>query len=163
MRGLDRAPRRARVEPHVEHVGLLAKRARLPAGRAAMMLGEEILDRPLVPKVRAAGPGELGRAPHHVRIEMRLAATLATHRRNARAPGVLAGYAAVGARANRLANAILRGLGVPTHWLVDRRERTIAMTIVIDDHEPLIGGPEDHRVVAPPAVRVRVPELARRE
>jgi hypothetical protein len=47
--------------------------------------------------------------------------------------------------------------------VLDGLERAIAMAVVVDDHEPLLGGAEDHRLPAPPAVRIGVREARSRK
>ena len=42
--------------------------------------------------------------------------------------------------------------------LVDRLERPPAQVVAVDADEPLLGRPEDHRLLAPPAVRIAVRE-----
>ena len=46
--------------------------------------------------------------------------------------------------------------------LVDRLERPAAQVVVIDGDEPLLGRPEDHRLLAPPAMRITVRRAAAR-
>ena len=42
----------------------------------------------------------------------------------------------------------------------DFRERVLAQIVVIEADEPLLGGAEDHRIVAAPAVRIAVRQFA---
>src|SRR5207245_11210560 len=46
---------------------------------------------------------------------------------------------------------------IPAHAL-DRRQRPLPETLVVDVHEPLLGRPEDQRTMAAPAVRVAMPD-----
>src|SRR5262249_32490809 len=90
VRDLDRAMRGARVEPHVEDVGLLPERPGRAAMAAREAFGPAALDRQLVPGVRAVLARDLGGRAHDVVVEVRLAARLAVDRRDPDAPGTLA-------------------------------------------------------------------------
>ena len=92
-----------------------------------------------------------------------VAARLAVDGGDADAPGALARQAPVGPQPrtdSRMRFCDARR--VPAHALLDRLERAVAVAVVVDDHEPLVGGAEDHRLVAAPAVRVGVGEASPR-
>ena len=158
MLHLDRAVRAARVEPHVEHVLLLAERTRALARRTGVARGEEVLDRTVVPRVGVRLANDRGGLAHDARIERRRAAALAVDRGDADAPTALSRQAPIGAAAHRLADAITRALGIPRHGALDLIDAALAMAGVVHDHEPLVGGAEDDRLAAAPAVRVAVIE-----
>ncbi len=158
VRDLDRAVGAAGIEPHIEDVGFLAKRPGLAALRAGEARGQEVLDRLLVPRVGASRARDLGGAAHDARLEQRCLARLAVDRGDAHAPGALARQAPVGAQAHRLADAVLGRGRLPAHRAVDQGEGAVAMAVVVDDHEPLVGGAEDDRLAAAPAVRIGMDE-----
>ena len=163
MRDLHRAMGRAGVEPHVEDVGLLAERSGAPAAGTAQVLANEFRDRALEPHVRPMRARQRGGAIDHARIEPALFAALAIERRDTDAPRALARETPVGTQAHGVADAVARRRRFPAHPLVDHLERARAMLVVIDDHEPLLGGAEDHGPMTTPAVRVGVAERRGRE
>ena len=56
-------------------------------------------------------------------------------------------------------NALFAPLRLPFHF-GDFRERVLAQIVVIEADEPLLGGAENHRIVAAPAVRIAVREFS---
>src|SRR5262249_49950989 len=96
-------------------------------------------------------------------IEPAFLARFAVQRRNADTPRALPGQTPVGPQPHRVADAVARRGWLPAHALVDGLERALAMAIVVDDHEPLLGGAKDHRLMAAPAVGISVTEGGRGE
>ena len=88
----------------------------------------------------------------------RLAAALAIEDDDRHAPDALARDAPVGAAGDHVGDALLAPGGHPLH-LLDGFERALAEIVAVHADEPLLGGAEDDRVVAAPAVRIGVREL----
>ena len=93
--GQHRLVARPGVEPDVEDVALAFERG-AAARRAGHALGDELLDRPLVPGVGAVHVEDAGRALDERRRQQRFAALDAVDRRDRHAPGALARDAPVG-------------------------------------------------------------------
>src|SRR5690349_5765340 len=85
-------------------------------------------------------------------------ALVAIKDRDRHAPGALARDAPVGPALKHAADALAPPRRDPLH-LVDGFERAEAQLVFFHRDEPLLGGAEDHRALAAPAVRVAVREL----
>ena len=121
-------------------------------------LGDEFLDRPFVPRVGAVDV-EHRRGLVDERLgQHRRAALRAVHRRDRHAPDALARDAPVGPVRDHALDARLPPRRDPAR-LADRLERALAQVLRVHRDEPLRRGEEDHRVVAAPAVRIRVIEV----
>ena len=101
------------------------------------------------------------------RVDDRLVAAFAHEDRDRHAPDALAADAPVGARGDHVGDAFLAPRGIPDD-LVDFFDRQLAVGGFgsvgalhgrFKRDEPLLGGAEDDRVVAAPAVRVGVFEI----
>ena len=161
VRHLERAVRAAGVEPHVEHVLFLPERARRAARGAAEARGKEVLHRLLVPHVGIGGAHEPRRPRHDTRVQRRLAAGLAVDRGDPHAPCALARQAPIRPVLHRVADPVARGGRVPAHRVLHAIETAVPVPVVVHDHEPLVGGAEDHGIAAAPAVRVAVGDAPR--
>ena len=73
------------------------------------------------------------------------------------APRPLAADAPVGPERDHRLDSRLAPIGEPAN-LADRLQGPTAQVVVINRDKPLLGGPEDHRLLAPPAVRIAVYE-----
>ena len=146
--------RHARFEPDVDDI-LLFFKPRAAAVRTVEARRQIRLDRIDPPRTGA----DLGEALRHVardvRIENRFVARGADDRGNRRAPDALARDAPLGMVLDHLA---LTHAAPLRHVVdaVDGFDRARAQPVLIHRDEPLRGGAEDHRVVAAPAVRIRV-------
>ena len=125
---------------------------------ARQPVGHEFPDRPLVPRVGAVDVEDRGGLVDQRLGEHGLAALDAVHRRDRHAPRALARDAPVGPVGDHALDAGLSPRRDPA-GVVDRLQRLVAQVVRIHRDEPLRGGEEDHRVVAAPAVRVRVIEV----
>ena len=125
------------------------------ARRAGQALGEELRDRAFVPRVGAVdvehrrGLVDQGLGQH------RLAARGAVHCGDGHAPAALARDAPVGPVGDHALDAGAAPRRDPPR-VVDGLQRARAQVVGLHGDEPLRRGQEDHRVVAAPAVRVRV-------
>ena len=143
---------RAGVEPHVHDVGVLAQ-VLASALRAHREVADELFGRHHPPAVAAVLAYLLRDAAHAVAREDDLAAVLAVEGRYRNAPCALAADAPVGAVADHVRDAVLSPVGNPFN-LVNALKRLVAE--FRDGDEPLVGGAEDDRLLAAPAVRVGV-------
>ena len=75
--------------------------------------------------------------------------------RDRHAPGPLTADAPVGTERHHGLDPRLAPRGKPVH-LFDRLQGALAEVVVIDSDKPLLGRPEDHRFLAPPAVGIAV-------
>src|SRR5205823_9666013 len=142
-------------EPDVEDVALLAELA-AAALRARLARREKLAGRMLVPGVGPFLAEEVRHPLEELRGGDRLAALLAIENGDRHAPQPLARDAPVGAVLHHAADAFLAPGGVPLHFL-DLFECVRAQCSVIGGvhrDEPLLGGAEDDRVLAAPAVRI---------
>ena len=104
--------RRARVEPDVEDVRLLAERA-AAALRAAEALGQQRRGVAVVPGVGALALEHVRHAPRQLRTEQGLAAALAVERGDGHAPQALARDAPVGTGLDHVVDAVASPGRVP--------------------------------------------------
>src|SRR6202034_2471068 len=88
-----------------------------------------------------------------------LAAIFAIEHDQRHAPESLARNAPIGAVGDHAVHAVASPAGNPLHFL-DFGERILAEIFLVEADEPLLGGAEDHRILAAPAVRVAVLEFA---
>src|SRR2546422_6887111 len=91
-----------------------------------------------------------------LRRDQHLAATTAHESRDRHAPHALAGEAPVRPVLDHAVDAVAAPLRNPAHTGVDRIERLLPEIVLLHRDEPLIGRPENHRIFAPPAMRVGV-------
>src|SRR5437899_11500107 len=87
------------------------------------------------------------------------AATPARKPRNRHAPHTLAGEAPVRPVLDHPVDAVAAPSWNPAHAGVDHLERLLAKIVLLHRNKPLIGGAKNHRILAPPAVRVGVRSL----
>ncbi len=135
--------------------------------------GQELFDRTLVPCVGAVGVEDGGCPVHELRREVGLAARGTVDRRNRDTPGALPRDAPVRAVGHHAVDAVAAGRRHPAHLRVDgidsrlpqrrqvrprRSGRVQAPQRLVHRDEPLCGRQEDDRVVAAPAMRIRVVE-----
>jgi hypothetical protein len=134
-------------------------RTRAAARRAREPLGQELLDGPLVPRVGAVlSNTPAARSTSAVVSTARR--TRAGHGRDRHAPRALPRDAPVGPVRDHVVNPLLAPRRQPLHP-ADRLERTGPQVGAVHRDEPLRCREEDHRVVAPPAVRVLVVVVSR--
>src|SRR5207245_10537923 len=84
-----------------------------------------------------------------------LAASLARESRDRNAPHALAGEARVRPVLDHAVDAIAAARREPSYY-VDLLKCFLSEVILFHRDEPLIGGAEDHGILAPPTMRVRV-------
>ena len=130
----------------------------VPAFGALHALGDEFLDRPFVPRVGAVDVEHRRRLVDERLGQHRRAALRAVHRRDRHAPDALARDAPVGPVGDHALDARLSPRRDPAR-VADRLERALAQVLRVHRDEPLRRREEDHRVVAAPAVRIRVIEV----
>jgi len=147
---------RSRVEPDVEDVALAVELAAAACG-AGEARGQELLDRALVPGVRPVLREHVRRLLREGGREDGLAAFHAVHGGDRHAPRPLARDAPVGPVGQHGVDPVLAPRRHPLHAM-DRVESPRPQVSRVHGDEPLRRGKEDHRVVAAPAVRVRVGE-----
>ena len=98
-------------------------------------------------------------------VGQRLLARVAIEHDDRDAPCALARDAPVRPRRDHVADALLAPRRIPLHFL-DRRQRVLAQRSAVDDaihaDEPLLGRAENRRIMAAPAMRITVLDLARR-
>jgi len=146
---------RAGIEPDVQDVRFLA-----PVGTAAGGTGQARRDDGgqvgLEPPVAAAFvSGELGRhVPHPFGIVVGRIAGFAQKRHDGHAPGPLTRDAPVRAKRDHIVDAFLAPGRNPFHVGVDGVQRLLAQIAGFHGDEPLGGGPENHRLLAAPAVGI---------
>src|SRR5205823_629331 len=138
----------------IEDVPLLAER-RPAAPRAGGPGREQFLDRPGEPGVGPLGAEPLAEVADGLGREPLGVAGGATEGRDRDAPGPLAADAPVGAERHHGLDPRLAPRGQPVD-LADRLEGPPAQVVVVHTDEPLLGGPEDHRLLAPPAMGIAV-------
>ena len=151
---------------------------RAAALRARQPGGDELLGRPLVPRIGAVVVEHRRGLLDQRRRGDRLAALRAVDRRNRHAPGALARDAPVGPVRDHVVHAVVAPRRDPAHLVVDRVDRRFAQRLAsrrqslepsargpsdfsrfaVQRDEPLRRGQKDHRVVAAPAVRVLMRE-----
>ena len=148
---------RTGIEPDVENVVLLAEGAAAALG-AGVARGQEFGGRALIPDVGAVLAEEGDDAVENGAIGDRLAAGVAIENDDGHAPYALARDAPIGAGGDHVGDALLTPGGHPAD-LLDGFERALAEIVALHADEPLLGGAEDGRVVAAPAVRIGVSDL----
>ncbi len=146
---------RAGVKPDIHNVGVLAQVAAATL-RTDRELSDELFGRHRPPAAAAVLANLIGRAAHAVSRQDDLAAVLAVKGGDGHAPDALAADAPVGTVAHHIRDAVLAPVGDPFH-LVDTLERLVAE--IGDGDEPLIGGAENYRLLAAPAMRIGVGDL----
>src|SRR5206468_9100673 len=128
--------------------------AALRAGRASR---QEISSLPFEPDVRAVLLDQLGDMLDDRRRDQDLAASRAHESRNRHAPYTLAGEAPVRPVLDHAVDAIAAARREPSYY-VDLLKCFLSEVILFHRDKPLIGGAEDHGILAPPAMRVGVRE-----
>ena len=156
-------PACAGVKPHVEDVGFLAE-CRAAAMGAGGVSRQQRGDLSCVPCLGAVLLKQLHDFAIERRVQDGLLAAFAKEDRDGHAPDALAADAPVGARGDHVGDALLAPGRVPDH-LVDLLDGLLAegrlgavgtLDRCFKANEPLLGGAENDRMVAAPAVRVRV-------
>ena len=146
---------RAGVEPAVQRVGFLVK-VLAAAMRAGEAFGDELVGVLFEPDVRAKLAEELGDLfDRFVRADG-LAAVFAVEHGNRQTPAALTRDAPVVALADHGLHAVNAPCGQPAH-IVARGARLVLERF--DRAEPLRGCAEDDRLLAAPAVRIRVDDF----
>jgi hypothetical protein len=145
---------RSGIEPHIQNVGSLAERAAAALPAAGVGLQQFRL-RPVVPDIGGVLAEQIDDAIQVFAIGQRLPAALAIEHDDGHAPHPLTRDAPIGAAAHHAGHALLAPTGDPLHCL-DGLERLAAQVVPRHADEPLLGGAEDGRLVAAPAVRVAV-------
>ena len=152
-----------RVEPHVEDVRLLAE-ARAAALRALRPRGQEVLRLAGMPLVHAVTVAhDLGHVLDQALLEQQRAARRAVEGDDRHAPDALARDHPLGPVGDHVEDALLAPFRDPPDVVADRVERATAQPVLVERDEPLLGGAEQRRVLAAPAVRIRVIERHRRD
>ncbi len=144
---------RAGIEPDVENVVLLAEVAAAALG-AGVPSGSSSAAVRSIPDVGGVLAEEVDDAVENGAIGQRLAAGVAIEDDDGHAPDALARDAPIGAGGDHVGDALFAPGGDPAD-LLDGVERALAEIVVLHADEPLLGGAEDGRVVAAPAVRDR--------
>ena len=150
---------RSGIEPDVQDIGFLAelRAAALGAGYA----GRQQFGRgALVPDVGGVLGKELHDAVQDFAVGERFAAMVAVEDDDGHAPHTLARNAPIRARGDHVGDALLAPFGHPAH-LADGFERVLPEIVAVHADEPLLGGAEDGRLVAAPAMRIAVFDLFR--
>src|ERR1700754_971779 len=93
---------------------------------------------------------------------MRLVGVLVDEQRDGYAPRALARDAPVGTAIDHAGDTLFAPARDPAHRL-DRGERGMTQAGLLHADEPLRRGAEDHRRLVPPAMRIAVSELRKRE
>src|SRR5207245_10380437 len=163
---------RPRVEPDVEDVGLLLEFG-AAALRAARLRCEQIARGAVEPCVRAFLVKDARDVVHRLGRDEGLVIPGAVEDGDRNAPRPLSRDAPVRTSLHHAADALPAPGWNPAALrvdLVDGRERRLAdggvatareIDLDVEADPPLIGGAEDHRVLAAPAVRVAVADLPR--
>src|SRR5712692_10620573 len=94
-----------------------------------------------------------------LRRDQDLAASLARESRNRHAPHTLAGEAPFRPALDHAVDAVAASRREPSYY-VDLLKCFLSEVVLFHRDEPLIGGAEDHGILAPPAMRVGVREGA---
>ena len=158
MRLQHRRVTAAGVEPHIEGVGALAEH-RLAALAAPCARRQQLLLTAEVPLLDPAAPTEDLRDVLDDRLleQQRLAAG-AVEGGDRHAPHALAGERPVRPMRDHVEDAFLAPGGDPSDVAPDGVERTRAEAVLVEGHEPLLGGAEQRRVLAAPAVGIGMVE-----
>ena len=164
----DGKPACAGVEPDVEDVGFLAE-VRAAALRAGGIGRKQAGHIGCVPGLRAMILKQFHDLAVERGVQNRLVAAFAQENGDGNAPDPLAADAPVGSRGDHVGDALLAPGRVPDH-LVDFFHGKLteggfgavgALDRGLHADEPLLGGAEDHRMVAAPAVRIGVFQVRR--
>jgi hypothetical protein len=156
-------PTGAGIEPHVQDVGFLAKLG-ASAVSAGSVVRKQRLDCRGMPGLDSFALKHVHDSAVECGIENGLVTALAKKHRDGHAPDALAADAPVGPGGDHVADAFFAPDRVPDH-LVDFFDGKLAigcfravgaMHRSLQADEPLLGSPEDDRMVAAPAVWVGV-------
>src|SRR5437660_864358 len=151
------------VEPHVEDVALFPE-ALAAALRASRVGRQELARRACVPLVGALALAEDRRdVLDDTLLEQERLAAGAVEGDDRHAPDALPRDDPFEAVRHHVVDAILAPRGDPLDIPLDRLERVGAEIALVEVDEPLLGRAEERRVLATPAVRVRVVERALRD
>src|SRR5438128_5951964 len=152
----DRRVAHPGLEPHVQDVPLLVE---VPAAalRAGCAWRQQFSSLPFEPDVGTVLLDQLGDMLDDRRRDEDLAASLARESRDRHAPHALAGEAPVRPFLDHAVDAIAAARREPSYY-VDLLKCFLSEVILYHRDEPLIGGAEDHGILAPPAMRVGVHE-----
>ena len=152
---------RSGIEPDVENVvlfGELRRAALLADGPGGHQFGGGAFE----PDVGRVLFEKIDHAVEDLAIGQRFAAGRTIEDDDRHAPDALARDAPVGPAGDHVRDAFFAPLGNPFDAF-DGVERALAQAVVIHPDEPLVGGAEDGRVVAAPAVRIGVFDVLDRE
>ncbi len=152
---------RSGIEPDVENVVLFRKfrRAALLADRPG---GNEFSGGALEPDIGRVLFEKIDDAVENRAVGQRFAACRAVEDHDRHAPDALARNTPVGPARDHVRDALFAPFGNPFDAL-DGIERSLAQAVVVHSDEPLVGGAEDGRVVAAPAVRIGMLDVLDRE
>jgi hypothetical protein len=131
----------------------------MPARRAGRPGRHELLCRAGKPDVGPVPIHEGRHVLHEPLLGQKRAALGAVQDRDGNTPGALARDAPVGPVGDHAVDPLLAPGGNPLHLLADRGERALPQPALLHRDEPLVGGAEEDRVLAAPAVRIRMLEL----
>ena len=159
--------RGARIEPDVEDVVLFAPF--LAAASANCAFGKQFLGGMRVPRIRSFALEPANHLAQRPNILQPGAAFVAIEDHQRHAPHALPRNTPVWAMRDHLVNAFAAPFRRPFHFR-DFVQRQLPQRLglrggnrgapIVELNEPLLGGPEDHRIVAAPAVRIAVLQLA---
>src|SRR6185369_16013112 len=149
--------RNARIEQDIQNVIFLLQRRR-PAFRAGRSGGEQSFGAPVEPDIGAFLFEDLRYVVHDRAVGDVFAAGGTGERGDRDAPGALAGNAPVGTVLDHAVDPLPSPFRNPL-YLVDGFQRLVAQFVGLHADEPLLGGAEDDRFFAAPAVRVGVADL----
>ena len=146
---------RAGFKPNIDYVGLFNKFC--AAAAPAFGAGGKSIGLGRVPSVGTEAAEEFDNFPIKRRIIQRLTAPFAQKYGNRHAPHALARDTPVWACGDHVRDALFAPSRVPLHFF-DFVQRAAAQSSPLDRclhrDEPLLGGAEDNRIVAAPAVRI---------
>ena len=142
------------IKPYIHGVGFLVELA-----AAALTLGacrQNLSSRHVEPCVGALFTEQISNGLNRLLIYQRLAALLAGEDRNRNTPDTLTGNAPVGTLTDHGGHALLTPAGNPLDVLT-----SLDCVILerINRAEPLLGGTEDDRIFAAPAMRIAVHDV----
>src|SRR5580704_1938005 len=149
---------RAGIEPDIENVSLFAKR-RPAAFRALRARSGQLLCALRIPDVGGLLADQSDDAIEDLAVGQRLSAALAIEHDDGHAPRALTGYAPVRPGRDHVGDALLAPGRRPL-YLLDGLERALAQIVAIHADEPLFRRAKDGRIVAAPAMRIAVIDLA---
>ena len=152
----------AGVEPDVQDVTFLAESLAGAAG-ASRIRADEFRGIRRIPNVGGVQADQRHHAIENLAVRQRLLTRLAIEHDDGHAPGALPRDAPVRPRRDHVADALLAPRRIPLH-LLDGLQRLLAEGRIVNDaihaDKPLFGRAEDGRMVAAPAVRIAVLDLA---